>query len=480
MSQKRRRVTIFVAANVCFISGLCLPFVWRPWPLLALLFILLGAAAWYAGNLSSRLRAFGICCVFFGGGIFLGAGSLRSCPEGNICSLLGGKVQGSGIAGACKLRREGRKECEVFSLEAVRASVLHDNAAALPRPYKGKVIIRLPAGSGIKSGDAVFFSGVLEKTKNSSSFDYERYLRMKGVYASIRDPDWAVEIPAISNSRKILTKTLSAMNSRRVYMQRQVERLWSPSTAALMSGLLIGDAAGFSETEKQTLRVSGIYHIVAVSGSHIVLITNLMLPVFFRLGFSRKPAAAATILTVLFFVVFIGAPSSAVRAWIMGSLSLLAKCTGRQASMHNGLLAAASVMLALNPLLLFYDAGFQLSFCAAIGLGLFTAKMEQGMSFIPERWGMRKNAAATLAAQIATVPVSIFHFRFVSLVAPLTNFLVLPCIEALTVVGALSFVLSFISMELARLPVLVAHALSSYVLAVSRWCSLLPLAGFNI
>lgn len=444
------------------------------------LFILLGGAAWFIGASSGRVRAFGVCCVFFGSGVFFATRSLLWCPRGNICSLLGSQVRGAGIVGACKLRREGRTECEVFSLKAVRSSVLYDNAAVPSRSYKGKIIIRLPTGGGIKSGDTVFFSGVLEKIKNSSSFDYAQYLRMEGVYASMRNPDWAVKTSATLNSRKIPARILAAINNRRVYVQKRIERLWPSSTAALMSGLLIGDASGFSDAEKQTLRVSGIYHIVAVSGSHIVLITNLMLPVFSRLGFGKKPAAAATILTVLFFVVFIGAPSSAVRAWIMGSLSLFARCAGRQASMHSTLLAAASVMLALNPLLLFYDAGFQLSFCAAMGLGLFTAKIEQRMSFIPEWLGMRKNAAATLAAQIATVPVSVFHFRFVSLVAPLTNFLVLPCIEALTVIGALSFASSFVSAELARLPVLVVHALSAYVLAVSSWCSCLPLAGFNI
>jgi competence protein ComEC len=93
------------------------------------------------------------------------------------------------------------------------------------------------------------------------------------------------------------------------------------------------------------------------------------------LGLARPKAFWVAFIGIVIYVVMIGFPASAVRAAIMGILAIYAQKIGRSSSMMSLIVLAAAIMLALNPLLLLYDVGFQLSFLAVIGLIYFSPEM---------------------------------------------------------------------------------------------------------
>ena len=92
-------------------------------------------------------------------------------------------------------------------------------------------------------------------------------------------------------------------------------------------------------------------------------------------------------------------------------------------------------MAVWNPRMLIADPGFQLSFLATIGITLLSKPIMRYLSFVPELLGMKESLATTLAAEIATLPVSMLIFRQFSLVAPLSNLLVAPLIPLAMLFG---------------------------------------------
>src|SRR3989344_4872045 len=147
-----------------------------------------------------------------------------------------------------------------------------------------------------------------------------------------------------------------------------------------------------------------------------------------------------------------GAAASAVRAAVMGILLLFALQVGRLYQIKNALILAGAIMVYLNPRVLVWDLGFQLSFAATLGLVYIEPILERWFS-----WGekddmmqakknfFKKTArsakiilATTLAAQIAVLPLLIINFGQLSLIAPLANILVLPFIPLTMLLGFLS------------------------------------------
>jgi len=141
----------------------------------------------------------------------------------------------------------------------------------------------------------------------------------------------------------------------------------------------------------------------------------------------------------------IGAHPSAVRAGVMGGFLLFGEKIGRRSVSIRGLVLVCSLMLALNPFLLLYDAGFQLSFLAVVGIIYFSSFFKRLFNFIPETLKLRSTLVMTFSAQVFTFPLLIYYFGRVSLVAPLVNLLVLPVVYWIIISGFVFLFLGLIS-----------------------------------
>lgn len=136
-------------------------------------------------------------------------------------------------------------------------------------------------------------------------------------------------------------------------------------------------------------------------------------------------------------------------------------------------------MLLANPKILLFDPGFQLSFVATFAILALTPKWQPYFSFLPKRFGLRDSFVASLAAITLTLPIVLWHFGAVSLVAPLVNFLVLPAVPYLMALGLSALAVSFINLSLAAWLALPAWVLSSLVLHVIVWYGSLPYASVH-
>jgi len=173
---------------------------------------------------------------------------------------------------------------------------------------------------------------------------------------------------------------------------------------------------------------TGLSHIVAVSGFNVTIIAEYLIILGIFLGLWRKQAFWFAITGIFVFVLAVGFPSSAIRAGVMGSLLLWAMKNGRLANSFNAIIFAAAAMLFLNPLLLRWDIGFQLSFLASLGIVELSPFWEKFVFKKIKFGGIFENVLLTLSATVFVLPILMYNFHIASIISLLANFLVLSVI----------------------------------------------------
>jgi len=373
-----------------------------------------------------------------------------------VCEMSRQAVEGFATIEICRSKENMADECIVRDVQI------------FGKKYQGKILIGNFKLLNVLPGSRIAFSGSLEEGKKYSDFDYGRYLRKDGIYGIVR-PD-GVEILRSGDESAGVAQILNKLKNLLFFLCRKIElslvQNFSGNVLGLIEGLLIGNTDHFSEETKETFRSTGIYHIVAVSGSHIVMISELILPFFFLAGFPKSQAYLLTIGVLFCFVLLIGWPASAGRAWVMGAFVFASQISGRQRKTNNILLFTASLVLLGNPLLI-HDIGFQLSCASVFGLVNISPVIEKILSRQAVPGIFLKTTAGTLAAQIGTLPLTLYHFHTFSLISPFANLLVLWIIPLLTLGGMAYLALSVLSWRLAALIAFPLSLGAQYVLKIS-------------
>lgn len=205
------------------------------------------------------------------------------------------------------------------------------------------------------------------------------------------------------------------------------EQTLSPQAAALLHGMLLGAREGLAEMTAEDFRRAGVAHLLSVSGLHLLFWLGLFWGLGKLLGLSERWLAGLSIPVVLVFLVLAGAGAPALRAGVMALAGIFGRRAKRPVRGDNILALAACVILLLRPLELF-SRGFWLSFAACGGLLFLLPVWEEALIHYfrgkNQRWF--RPCLASLAAQAGTVPLSANFFGGVTLLAPLTNLLLIP------------------------------------------------------
>lgn len=312
----------------------------------------------------------------------------------------------------------------------------------------------------ISKADTIKSACRLERPEPFDGFRYDRYLQSQNLFVTCQSFDFEVRAgePFFSNS---------PLEYIRVKVDRQVKRLWPNPTSSLVAGLLMGTRESFPSKTLDDFRRSGITHIIALSGFNITILIVFLEKVMINLLIPLRPRLYIIFAGIFLFTVLVGSSPSIVRAAIMGSLVLLAKNIARDSSPLRIMLATAAVMTAFNPFILLYDLAFQLSFLSTLGLLYFTDILEKPLTFLPDFFAIKESFVTTLSATAAVLPLIIYQFGSLSLVAPLANVMILPLIPWLMLLGLLATVFSWFSV-LAAQPFIYLTAMGSqYLLNVS-------------
>ncbi|MFA6285671.1 MAG: ComEC/Rec2 family competence protein, partial [Parcubacteria group bacterium] len=229
---------------------------------------------------------------------------------------------------------------------------------------KNKILINADIFPAYSYGDEIRVSCILEQPKNyaDSNFDYQMYLAKDGIYRICSKAQMTV----IAKNRG--SRSYSAVLAAKDKFEEKLSAVFPDPEGAYLKGLLLGGSKRMMKDMNDAFSKTGTTHTVAVSGYNVTIVAAFLMWLGIFLGLWRQQVFSFALIGIVLFVLMTGAPSSAVRAGIMGSLVIWAMKEGRLANSQNAILLAAAAMLAINPLLLRYDAGFQLSFLATLGI----------------------------------------------------------------------------------------------------------------
>ncbi len=252
-----------------------------------------------------------------------------------------------------------------------------------------------------------------------------------------------------------------------------------PPQSAVLKAVFLGDRYGLSDELKEKLNISGTRHIVAISGMHMIIMTQILLFLALAIGLWRGQAFYFVLTLLIIYILMIGAPASAVRAGLMAGLLLLAQKIGRLRSADRAVVLAATTMLAVNPSLLKADVGFQLSFMATLSIIYLKPIFDEKTINWPNPWHFKDILTMTLAAQLGTLPVLIFHFGRLSLISPLANLLIVPLLPVIMISGMILSFAGLVWLSLAKIIAWSVWWLLSYVVKVVDYLSSVPLAALE-
>lgn len=203
-------------------------------------------------------------------------------------------------------------------------------------------------------------------------------------------------------------------------LRDSAERTMSPDSAALFTGLVIGDDARQSPAMVADFRTSGLSHLTAVSGQNVAFVLAAALPVLRRLPPWWR--WAGTIGTVGWFMAITRFEPSVLRAGVMAGLAATAFVLGRQVSPVRLLALAVGGLVVIDPLLV-WSVGFWLSVGATAGVCLVGPWLG---SRLPGPAWLRLPLAISLGAQAGVALPSLLVFGRLPLVSPLANLAAVP------------------------------------------------------
>jgi len=322
----------------------------------------------------------------------------------------------------------------------------------------------------------------LKKPQTIDNFDYANYLADRGVYQVCYYPE--IRSLGLRPAASWPDKIKYFFSDLRKNLAQRANKFLSSPAAALNLAMILGERNELTEELNNYFSHSGVIHIISISGTHIALLSTLIFQLFLFLGLSRQKSFKFIVVILVLYLFLIGFNAPAIRSALMGLLLAWAQKEGRLASAGRAVVAAAVFLLLLNPRLLLGDIGFQLSFLAVFGLIYLAPYVAHFLRRFIRQKNLLNVLAMTLAAQIITWPLTVWRFETFSVIAPLTNVLILaiPAVEILMVAGFVFLLAAGLGLAAPLIfifstPVFLA---ANYVIFISAWCAKIPVSHLSV
>lgn len=304
------------------------------------------------------------------------------------------------------------------------------------------------------------FSLYTEAT-NIGQFDARNYYAARKIYGQVKKAAIVyTEPPNITGRGKECLWQL------RRHLAETFLEVYGEENGALLAAMLLGERTFLSEETQSLYKAAGALHVIAVSGLHISLLGLGLYRLLRRIFDAQAPAAVISVLCMAAYVFLVGNPPSAVRAFIMFAMGLLAGYWKRTLDTPTALSLSAAIILMGNP---FYigQSSFLLSFLAILAIAVFQPALKECLALINpyhfplsrlldsrRAWRLRhldpqevtggchellKKAGnglqSSFSVWIVTLPVQLFFFSEVSLFGIFFNLLIIPLMGVILLLG---------------------------------------------
>lgn len=333
-----------------------------------------------------------------------------------------------------------------------------------------EVLWQAPIAASFTIGEKVLLECDLSIPENfTEDFNYRLYLAKEGV-GYLCEEEKFFEGQAIDS----VTRMYQAFLAPKVFFENALSQSIPEPEAGLAKGLLLGGSDYLSTTTEEQFTQLGLSHIVAVSGYNIVIIVNALLALGILMGLWRKSATWFAFVGILFFILMIGSPASAVRAGIMALAAFGAFLIGRVTYSLSAILVTAAAMVLWNPLVLWYDAGFQLSFLATVAVVVSLRFVEDRLSEQPLRRTLQEIVWLAVWVYIFLLPILLFQFKTLTILSIPANILFLPVVPFAMMGSFLVAILHMLVPALSSITGWLAYIPLTYIMKGTYFLSNIP------
>lgn len=340
----------------------------------------------------------------------------------------------------------------------------------------GKILIHLDndtSSTKLLPGDVIKFrSKLIELSGNGNpqEFDYAKYLRNKQIeYHAYVNSQWSIIKYSNTLSR---FSTITKNKCLNIFKKSGLKS----DELAIASALTFGYKDELSNTIKGIFSKTGAMHVLAVSGLHVGIIYLIISSLFklIKLPYNFSWIKEIIILLLIWiYAIITGLSPSVLRAATMMSFLVFANIFNKNSSIYNTLGLSAFFMLIIDPFLII-DVGFQLSFLAVIGIvyiyPIIFNLVKLKNYLLNKLWTIM---SVSVAAQIATFPISIFYFHQFPNLFLISNIVVIPLVFILLVLGLSTLILSF-NISLSTLIVKFYSYLLSFLIEILSFLESIP------
>lgn len=417
--------------------------------------VLLGATLWLVLFAATRQLLLLLAAVFFAGILsYREAVSLRSPRHVERLIL---HPQSAGLRGIVASPPEVLDGTQAqFKLRVTALRLAQDW-----QPAEGllwmSVATNLPYGAEIECVAALRRP---EPARNPGGFDLCGWLARQGIH-------WTARVASNDPCRVLALHRGNPLTEVSVSLRRYFDRALCAGLtadpkcedegkrlAALLAAMVLGERSEIPSDTYAAFQRTGVFHVFAVSGLHVGLVTALVLLVLRALQMPTRWSGLAAIPLLILYVWATGARPGAVRALIMAGVWQMGRMLLRPAEGLNNLAVAALILLVCNPRELF-DGGFQLSFTVVAAILILGPRLQQRFArwWLPDplvprqllpRWrtALEKPRvwflqllSCSVAAWLGVAPLLATYFHLFSPVTIVANLLVIPLMMIITALG---------------------------------------------
>lgn len=323
----------------------------------------------------------------------------------------------------------------------------------------GNILIYLKNDSTrqLKYGDIIAFNGRIqevESPKNPYGFNYKNFLKFKNIHFQIfinKSENWQ---KSTINQGSFIHE--NAIKIRQYFLTILKKHLTTSQELSVGNALILGYKNDIDEEVRTAYAHTGALHVLAVSGLHVGLVAwfvNILLSLVKSRTLTWRITRASILIGVVWsFALISGGSPSVLRAATMFTFLIIGLAMNRTTNIYNSLAISASILLVWNPYLIM-SVSFQLSYLAITSIVYFHPKIYRALivknTFLRSIWNL---ISLSLAAQIGTLPISIYYFHSIPLFAWLSGVIVIPAATIILGSGMLLLLIESLIPSLAFIP----------------------------
>lgn len=246
----------------------------------------------------------------------------------------------------------------------------------------------------------------------------------------------------------------------------------------LAYGMLVGDTRDMYSSQVRNFSISGLAHVLSVSGLHIGFFTLILLFVLKKLKLNKYAQLGIIVFTLSFYSIIAGFSPSVIRAVVMCIVGVVASLLFREKDMLSTLLFSFCLILLVKPIY-FFEVGFILSFSAVLSLILFSKQINKVLLKIKIPKKIASYLSASISAQIGITPAIIYFFNTLQIYSILVNTITVPL---LMIVFIFLIVALFVTLIIPPLSIFlkISGIGVAIVDEIARFFAMLPYASITI